>query len=209
VIADIDVLKTLPEREMRAGYAEVAKYGLIGDAEFFAWLEANCSGVFAHEPDVLMKAVEVSVRAKAALVIADEKEAGQRGLLNLGHTFGHALEAATGYSDRLLHGEGVSIGVVLAFELSERLGLCAQGAARRVADHLSGVGLPTLISDISGSPLDADELIRLMGQDKKVRQGRMIFVLVRGIGKAFLTQAVDVEIVRSLLLEKCGEGLDK
>ena len=209
VIADIDVLKTLPEREMRAGYAEVAKYGLIGDAEFFAWLEANWSGVFAHEPDVLMKAVEVSVRAKAALVIADEKEAGQRGLLNLGHTFGHALEAATGYSDRLLHGEGVSIGVVLAFELSERLGLCEQGAARRVADHLSGVGLPTLISDISGSPLDADELIRLMGQDKKVRQGRMVFVLVRGIGKAFLTQSVDIEIVRSLLLEKCGEGLEK
>jgi 3-dehydroquinate synthase len=206
VIADCDVLKTLPEREMRAGYAEVAKYGLLGDAEFFDWLEANWSGVLAHDDACLMQAVETSVRAKAGIVIADEKEAGLRSLLNLGHTFGHALEAATGYSDRLLHGEGVSIGMVLAFELSERLGLCEEGTARRVADHLAVAGLPTRIRDIPGPALEAGELVRLMGQDKKVRQGRMTFVLVRGIGEAFLTQDVDMEQVRNLLDDMCREG---
>lgn len=204
VVADTDVLKTLPEREMRAGYAEVAKYGLLGDAEFFSWLEVNRSGIFAHDETALPQAIETSVRAKARIVIADEKEAGVRGLLNLGHTFGHALEAATGYSERLLHGEGVAIGMVLAFQLSERMEICPKGTARRVADHLSAAGLPTRIEEIAGPPLDADELMRAMAQDKKVRDGRMTFVLARGIGEAFLTQDVDSGAVRDLLVQMCA-----
>ncbi|KUO58707.1 MAG: 3-dehydroquinate synthase [Alphaproteobacteria bacterium BRH_c36] len=203
VLADTDVLTTLPGREMRSGYAEVAKYGLLGDAEFFAWLEGNWQAIFALDPAAMTSAIETSVRAKAAIVLADEKEAGVRGLLNLGHTFGHALEAATGYGGRLLHGEGVSIGMVLALELSERLGLTGHGTAGRAANHLSAVGLPTSITEIAGPPLNADELVHLMGQDKKVRDGRMTFVLVRGIGDAFLTQDVDIEVVRAMLAEKC------
>lgn len=209
VIADIDLLKTLPEREMRAGYAEVAKYGLLGDAQFFSWLEQNYSGVFAHDAATLMNAVEVSVKAKADVVLADEREAGVRGLLNLGHTFGHALEAATGYSQRLLHGEAVSIGMVLAFRFSERSGLCPAGTAERVASHLAAAGLPINISQIPAGDagengFDPDELVRLMGQDKKVKDGRMTFVLARGIGEAFLTQDVELSDVRALLAEECG-----
>ena len=211
VLADIDLLKTLPEREMRAGYAEVAKYGLLGDADFFAWLEANYAGLFAHDAAALMQAVETSVKAKADVVIADEREAGVRGLLNLGHTFGHALEAATGFSQRLLHGEGVAIGMVLAFQLSERLAICPAGTSERVAAHLKAAGLPTRIADIpagegaGSSGFEPDELIRLMGQDKKVKDGRMTFVLARDIGQAFLTQDVDLAEVRGLLSEECGE----
>lgn len=207
VIADTNVLKTLPQRQLRAGYAEVVKYALLGDREFFSWLEANWHGVLDGEPAPLTDAIETSVRAKAAIVVADEKEAGARGLLNLGHTFGHALEAATGYCERLLHGEGVSIGMVLAFQLSERMGLCAKGTASRIADHLGAAGLPTRITDIPGEDLNADRLIELMAQDKKVRDGRMTFVLSRGIGEAFLTQDVDVEVVRSLLDEMCTERI--
>lgn len=206
VLADTDVLTTLPAREMRAGYAEVVKYGLLGDADFFAWLEENWQGVFDYDLAPLTDAIETSVRTKAKIVLADEKEAGVRGLLNLGHTFGHALEAALGYDGRLLHGEGVSIGMVLALELSERLGLTANGTASRAQKHLNAVGLPTKISEIKGIHLDADELIRLMGQDKKVRDGRMTFVLVRGIGDAFLTQDVDIDVVRRMLAEKCAEA---
>lgn len=204
VLADTDVLKTLPKREMRAGYAEVAKYGLLGDAEFFSWLEVNWRGVFDFDQAALTKAIEKSVRAKAAVVLADEKEAGVRGLLNLGHTFGHALEAATGYGDRLLHGEAVSIGIALALELSERLGLTEKGTAARAETHLTAVGLPTSITEIAGPGYSADELVRLMGQDKKIRDGRLTFVLARGIGEAFLTQDVDIEVVRSMLEEKCA-----
>lgn len=203
VLADTDVLKTLPDRQMRAGYAEVAKYGLLGDEKFFGWLEENWQGVFSHDQAILTQAIETSVRAKADVVLADETEAGVRGLLNLGHTFGHALEAATGYSDRLLHGEGVAIGMILALEMSERLGLTEKGTAARAERHLSAVGLPTSITEIGGAALNADELVRLMGQDKKVRDGRMTFVMVRGIGQAFLTQDVDVEAVRAMLAEKC------
>ncbi|MCH9809047.1 MAG: 3-dehydroquinate synthase [Alphaproteobacteria bacterium] len=204
VIADIDVLKTLPEREMRAGYAEVAKYGLLGDAGFFSWLEQNWPAVFAHDTAALSKVIETSVRAKAKVVIADEMEAGVRGLLNLGHTFGHALEASTGFSSRLLHGEGVAIGMALAFQFSQRTGLCPPGTAQRVEHHLAQTGLPTKITDIDGPPLNADELVRHMGQDKKVRDGRMTFVLARDIGEAFLTQDVDVEAVRKMLAEMCA-----
>ncbi len=203
VIADIDVLKTLPEREMRAGYAEVAKYGLLGDAEFFSWLEQNWQAIFEHDTAALTKTIETSVRAKARVVIEDEKEAGVRGLLNLGHTFGHALEASTGFSSRLLHGEGVSIGMVLAFQFSERTGLCPKGTAQRVAHHLDEAGLPTRIADIEGPKLNADELVRLMGQDKKVRDGQITFVLATDIGKAYLTQDVDLKAVRDMLAEMC------
>ncbi|HMN38482.1 MAG TPA: 3-dehydroquinate synthase [Hyphomicrobium sp.] len=199
VIADTDVLTTLPAREMRAGYAEVAKYGLIGDAGFFSWLEKNWQGVFANGGPPLSHAVETSVKAKAAIVARDETETGDRALLNLGHTFGHALEAWTGYSGRLLHGEGVAIGMAQAFRFSEEQGLCAQGTAARVARHLHAVGLPTRISDIPGGRAEAGELLRLMGQDKKVRQGKLTFILVGGIGEAFIMRDVPPEKVRDFL----------
>jgi 3-dehydroquinate synthase len=191
VIADTNVLKTLPVREMRAGYAEVAKYGLLGDAGFFSWLEKFWSDVFAFDSDALETAIETSVKAKAAIVARDEHETGDRALLNLGHTFGHALEAWTGYSDRLLHGEGVAIGVCLAFHFSEELGLCPVGTAERVTRHIKAVGLPASINEIPGGKADAGELVRLMGQDKKVRDGQLTFVLVRGIGEAFVARDVE------------------
>lgn len=199
VIADTDVLKTLPPREMRAGYAEVVKYGLLGDANFFRWLEAAYDGVFGFDLETLVTAIETSVKAKAAIVERDEHETGDRALLNLGHTFGHALEAWTGYSDRLLHGEGVAIGMCLAFRFSERLGLCPEGTAARVAAHIAAVGLPTKIADIPGSTADAAELVRLMGQDKKVKDGRLTFILVRDIGQAFVSRDVDEATVRDFL----------
>jgi 3-dehydroquinate synthase len=199
VIADTDVLTTLPPREMRAGYAEVAKYGLLGDAAFFAWLEENWQAVFAHEADAIAQAIETSVKAKAAIVARDELEMGDRALLNLGHTFGHALEAWTGYSDRLLHGEGVSIGMCLAFRFSEERNLCAKGTAARVAAHLKAVGLPVTMSAIPGGKAEADELVRLMHQDKKVRNGRLTFILARGIGEAFVARDVEADEVKGFL----------
>jgi 3-dehydroquinate synthase len=204
VLADTGVLATLSAREMRAGYAEVAKYGLLGDAAFFAWLEKNWQGVFALKPDALEHAIETSVKAKAAIVARDEHETGDRALLNLGHTFGHALEAWTGYSDRLLHGEGVAIGMALALRFSEELGLCPAGTAARGAAHLEAVGLPTRIGDIPGGKADADELVRLMAQDKKVQQGKATFILVRGIGEAFVTRDVDPAKVRDFLVREIG-----
>jgi 3-dehydroquinate synthase len=199
VIADTDVLKTLPPREMRAGYAEVAKYGLLGDAGFFGWLEQAADGIFSYDQETLVTAIETSVKAKAAIVARDEHETGDRALLNLGHTFGHALEAWTGYSDRLLHGEGVAIGMGLAFRFSESLGLCPAGTADRVARHLKAAGLPTRIADIPGGKADADELVRLMGQDKKVRDGRLTFILARNIGEAFISRDIDEPAVRDFL----------
>ena len=199
VIADTDVLKTLPPREMRAGYAEVAKYGLLGDAGFFTWLEAAYEDLFAYEQETLVTAIETSVKAKAAIVARDEHETGDRALLNLGHTFGHALEAWTGYSDRLLHGEGVSIGMCLAFRFSESLGSCPQGTADRVVRHLAAAGLPTKLSDIPGDKADADRLVALMGQDKKVRDGTLTFILARNIGEAFIAHDVPPDKVRDFL----------
>ena len=199
VIADTDVLKTLPAREMRAGYAEVAKYGLLGDAAFFAWLEQAHDGVFSFDQETLVTAIEVSVKAKAAIVARDEREAGDRALLNLGHTFGHALEAWTGYSDRLLHGEAVAIGMALAFRFSESLGLCPAGTAERVARHLEAAGLPTRLADIPGPQADADVLVALMGQDKKVQDGKLAFILVRNIGEAFIQRDVEAAAVRAFL----------
>ncbi|MFN0217723.1 MAG: 3-dehydroquinate synthase [Hyphomicrobium sp.] len=204
VLADTDVLKSLPPREMRAGYAEVAKYALLGDEPFFTWLEANWKGVLAGDAQPLTHAIVTSVKAKAAIVERDETETGDRALLNLGHTFGHALEAWTGYSDRLLHGEGVAIGLCLAFRLSEQLELCPKGSAERVTQHVSAVGLPTEIKDIPGGKADADELIRLMGQDKKVRQGKLTFILARRIGEAFVTQNVVPETVKAFMAQQIG-----
>jgi 3-dehydroquinate synthase len=199
VIADTDVLRTLPPREMRAGYAEVAKYGLLGDAKFFAWLEKSWRAIFDHDAAVLAEAIETSVKAKAAIVARDEHETGDRALLNLGHTFGHALEAWTGYSDRLLHGEGVAIGMCLAFRLSEELKLCPAGTAARVEAHLAAAGLPTRMATIPGPQPAVDDLVRLMGQDKKVRHGQLTFILARDIGQAFVTRDVTVEKVHDFL----------
>jgi 3-dehydroquinate synthase len=204
VLADTDALRTLPERELRAGYAEVAKYGLLGDEPFFAWLEQNHAKVFALEPQALTHAVETSVRAKAGIVGRDETEQGERALLNLGHTFGHAFEAWCGYSDRLLHGEAISIGMSIAFRFSARLGHCDEAAADRAAAHFAAVGLPTRIADIPGAKPDIDTLMKLMAQDKKVRQGKLTFILVRGIGEAFIARDVPADAVRSFLADETG-----
>ncbi|MGI9403573.1 MAG: 3-dehydroquinate synthase [Hyphomicrobium sp.] len=199
VIADTDVLKTLPDREMRAGYAEVAKYGLLGDADFFAWLEQNWQAVFAFDAEPLTHAIETSVKAKAGIIGRDEMEKGERALLNLGHTFGHAFEAWCGYSDRLLHGEAIAIGMCVAFRFSEALGSCSRGDADRVATHFQAVGLPTRVGEIPGDKPDVAALLRLMGQDKKVRQGKLTFILARGIGSAYIAPDVAPDQVSAYL----------
>jgi len=209
VVADTALLDTLPPREFRAGYAEVAKYGLLGDAAFFSWLEANWREVFAggkaSGSGAREHAIAVSCRAKAAIVARDERETGDRALLNLGHTFGHALEAACGFSDRLLHGEAVAAGMALAFEFSARLGLLPPAEAERAIRHLVEVGLPTRPKDIAGGLPDADALMALMAQDKKVKRGALTFILVRGIGAAFVERGVDAARVRAFLSEKLAE----
>jgi 3-dehydroquinate synthase len=190
VLADAGILDSLMPRQFNAGYAEVAKYGLIGDAGFFAWLEANWRAVAAGWPE-REHAITVSCRAKAASVAADERDQGVRALLNFGHTFAHALEAATGYSDRLVHGEAVAIGMVLAFRFSARLQLCPPADGDRVAAHLAAVGLPTAISAIPGeADLRPERLLDLMAHDKKVSRGRLTFILTRGIGQAFVADNV-------------------
>ena len=201
VIADSALLDTLPAREFRAGYAEVAKYGLIGDAGFFAWLEANWQEVFAGGP-AREHAIATSCRAKALTVSRDERETGERALLNLGHTFGHAFEAAAGFSDRLLHGEAISLGMVLAFEFSARRGLLTAADSARVERHLAAVGLPTQLKQVSGSLPDVDRLMDLIAQDKKVKRGKLTFILARGIGTAFIAPNVDAAEVRAFLIEK-------
>jgi 3-dehydroquinate synthase len=203
VLADTALLDTLSPRDFRAGYAEVAKYGLLGDAGFFAWLEANAPALAAGDPDARQHAVRRSCEMKAAIVVRDETEQGDRALLNLGHTFGHALEAATGYSDRLLHGEAVAIGCTLAFDLSARLGLCPQEAPSRVAAHFAAMGMRHRLADVPGPLPEAGALVALMGQDKKVRDGRLAFVLARDIGDAFVARDVDLGRVEALL----GEAL--
>jgi len=210
VIADTALLDTLPIREFRAGYAEMAKYGLLGDAAFFDWLDANWKEVFAggesSEGFARDHAIAVSCRAKAAIVARDERETGDRQLLNLGHTFGHALEAACGYSERLLHGEAIAIGMALAFEFSAaRQGLCAKAEAARVVRHLAAAGLPTRIQSISPPLPSIDELMALIAQDKKIKRGRLTFILVRGIGDAFIETGVDAAEVRMFLSEKLAE----
>jgi 3-dehydroquinate synthase len=202
VVADTAVLDTLSPRQFRAGYAEVAKYGLLGDAAFFAWLEGNHADLFkggaARE-----HAIATSCRAKAAIVARDERETGDRALLNLGHTFGHALEAATGFSDRLFHGEGVAVGMVLAAQFSAELGMLPPDDVARIIHHLGNVGLPTHVQDIAGFAQEglgnADSLLALMAQDKKVKRGKLTFILMEAIGRAVIAKDVDPAKVRDFL----------
>jgi 3-dehydroquinate synthase len=202
VVADTALLDHLPAREFRAGYAEVAKYGLLGDAGFFAWLEANADDVFAGAGAAREHAIATSCRMKAEIVARDERETGDRALLNLGHTFGHAFEAAAGFSGRLLHGEAVALGMALAFDFSAHLGLLPPAEAERVRRHLGKVGLPTHIRDVPGGVPGVDGLMELMAQDKKVRRGRLTFILARAIGAAFVAPDVEAAQVRAFLADK-------
>ena len=199
VLADTATLDTLPRRQMLAGYAEVAKYGLINEPAFWTWLESNGVDVIERADGPLRHAVLESCRNKARVVAADEREQDARALLNLGHTFGHALEAECGYSDELLHGEAVAIGMVMAFDFSARLGLCSLEDAARVQRHLASVGLPTSPNWIDGRDWQAERLIRHMSRDKKVQDGRIAFVLAKGIGKAFFPVHAELDEISALL----------
>jgi 3-dehydroquinate synthase len=201
VVADTALLDTLPAREFRAGYAEVAKYGLLGDAAFFSWLEANWQDVFSGGP-TREHAIAVCCRGKAGIVARDERETGERALLNLGHTFGHALEAGAGFSGRLLHGEAVALGMALAFDFSARKGLIGAADAARARAHLAAVGLPTHLKDVPGGVPGIDALMDLIAQDKKVKRGKLTFILVRGIGQAFVENDVSAVEVRAFLADK-------
>jgi 3-dehydroquinate synthase len=210
VVADTAVLDTLSPRQFRAGYAEVAKYGVLGDEAFFGWLEANHSDIFSGG-SAREHAIATSCRAKAAIVARDERETGERALLNLGHTFGHALEAATGFSDRLFHGEGVAVGMVLAAELSAELGMISAADAARVKHHLAEVGLPTHLQDIAGFTqeglTDADALMALMAQDKKVKRGRLTLILLEAVGRAVIAPDVEPSRVRDFLKTKLARKI--
>ena len=205
VLADIGALDTLPRREVLAGYAEVVKYGLIDDPAFFAWLETSGAAVRDGDPAARRRAVLTSCAAKARIVAGDERETGARALLNLGHTFAHAIEAEAGYGGRVVHGEAVAIGLTLAFALSARLGLCPAGDALRVRRHLAAAGLPTSAREALGGGGGAAALMARMAQDKKVRDGRVTFVLARGIGRAFLDRDVDPEAVRGVIADSLAE----
>lgn len=200
VLADQTVLSTLPDREMRAGYAEIIKYGLLGDRVFFEWLEMNVAAVLARDPEALAHAVARSVEMKAEIVAEDEKEQGRRALLNLGHTFGHALESETGYGDALLHGEAVGVGMALAFRFSARLGLANGQDAQRASRAIAASGLPTRLRDVPGHPFDAGRLVMHMGQDKKAEAGRLTFILARALGDAFVAKDVDAAAVLEFLV---------
>ncbi len=204
VLADVIALGTLTERDFLAGYGEVVKYGLLGDVAFFDWLEANAPAMAAGDVEKRIYAVKRSCEMKAGIVARDETEQGERALLNLGHTFCHALENATGYSDRLLHGEGVAIGCALAFEVSARMGLCSQEDPSRVRAHLADMGLKRDLRDIAGDLPEPDKLVELMGQDKKVVAGTLNFIMARGIGEAFVTSDVDLGIVRDVLRDSAS-----
>jgi 3-dehydroquinate synthase len=197
VLIDPACLDTLPPRQLRAGYAEVVKYGLLGDSGFFAWCEANGERLIAGDAAARAHAIYVSVAAKAAIVAADERETGgKRALLNLGHTFAHALEAETGFSDLLLHGEAVALGMALAFRFSAERGICSEGDAERVANHLEAMGLTTTLGPI---PASGDALVEHMRHDKKASGGRLPFILVRGIGEAFVDKKVELADVAAFL----------
>lgn len=199
VLADLDVLATLPDREMRCGYAEVIKYGLLGDRAFFDWLEANGAAVLAREPKALLHAVARSVEMKAEIVAEDEREAGRRALLNLGHTFAHALEAETGFGEALKHGEAVAIGMTMAFRFSATLGHCSGQEAERAARAIAASGLATDGRALPGWPFAADRLIEHMAQDKKAEGGRLTFILARAVGDAFVARDVDRAALRAFL----------
>ena len=202
VLADHDVLKTLPKRQLAAGFAEVIKYGALGDDTFFNWLEANADKVLSLDDEAIRHAVKRSCEMKAEIVARDEREAGDRALLNLGHTFGHAFEALTGFSDRLFHGESVALGVVLAFQLSRDLGLCAPEHAERLSALIEASGLPHHMQLLDDNSFAADDLIEAMGQDKKVVQGKMRFVLSRGLGHSFVADDVTKEQLKNFLTEQ-------
>jgi 3-dehydroquinate synthase len=205
VLADTALLESLPPREFAAGYAEVVKYGLLGDASFFDWLEANLDGILSGSGGAREHAIATCCRMKAEIVARDERETGDRALLNLGHTFGHAFEAAAGFSQKLLHGEAVAFGCVLAFEFSRRLGLSVGNEVGRVARHFAAARLPTRIGDLIGPLPDADRLMDLIAQDKKVRRGALTFILAHGIGRAFVARDVDATEVRAFLAAKLEE----
>ena len=202
VLADQDVLRTLPARELLCGYAEIVKIGLINDPSFYEWCEANAQLILACEPQALAQAVSAAVKAKAAIVAADEREAGVRALLNLGHTFGHALETQAGYSHALLHGEAVGAGMALAYAYSARLGLMSKQDATRVRAHLESAGFNTNLRTLPGAPFEADKLIALMAGDKKAEAGRLTLVLARGIGQAFVQKDADAASLRAFLEEE-------
>lgn len=201
-LADTATLATLPARELRAGYAEVVKYGLIADAPFFAWCEQSGAKLLAGDEAARQHAVVTSCTAKARIVVADERETGERALLNLGHTFGHAFETAAGHGARLVHGEAVAIGMACAFDLSAKLGIAPEADAARVRRHLKAVGLPTALADIMRPALSLDAVMTHMMQDKKIVGGALTLVLARGIGQAFLTRAVDAATVRAFLADR-------
>jgi len=202
VLADLDVLNTLPDREMRAGYAEVIKYGFLGDFAFFEWLEANGAAVLAREPAALSHAIARSIEMKAEIVAEDEREVGRRALLNLGHTFGHALEAEVGFGGDLIHGEAVALGCAQAFRYSAKLGLCPSQDAVRASQAIAGAGLPSRLADIPGGPFSADVLISHMAQDKKADAGQLTLILAETIGKAFVAKAVEASTLREFLIEE-------
>jgi shikimate kinase/3-dehydroquinate synthase len=208
VLADTGVLGSLPAREFRAGYAEIAKFALLGDRDFFAWLETNAHAVLARESDALLTAITTSVKGKAELVARDETEASERMLLNLGHTFAHALETATGFGGCLLHGEAVAVGIVLAFRLSAELGFASETCAARAAAHLGAAGLPTTLAEVERPDrrLDPATLLTIMRQDKKVRQGKMTLILARGLGEAFVARDVPPDRLLAFLSRELGRG---
>ncbi|MGD9981955.1 MAG: 3-dehydroquinate synthase [Hyphomonadaceae bacterium] len=199
VIADLDVLSTLPERELRAGYAEIVKAALIGDADFFHWCEANAAGVLAAKPGALAHAIAAAIAFKARIVEVDETEQGARALLNLGHTFAHALEAHSAYDGALLHGEAVAAGIRLAFAFSAELGLCPPADAARVRAHLEQAGFTTDLRTLPGAPYDPQKLLALMAADKKNEAGAITLILARGIGQAFAHKAADAEKLAAFL----------
>ena len=203
VLADTAVLDTLSAREMRSGYAEVAKYGLIDDPDFFAWLEENGQAVIDTDGPERRQAVIKSCAAKARIVSEDEREGGKRALLNLGHTFGHAFEAETGYGQKLLHGEAVAMGMVIAHDVCGAMGMAPAGEKDRIVAHLKSVGLPVCASEVSGMHWDIDKVISHMSRDKKVRDGEITFVMTRGIGKAFTSKAMDVDKMRAAITRSC------
>ena len=199
VLADLDVLQTLPDREFRAGYAEIVKYAAICDRPFFDWLESNLNALKSRDSQALSYAIAKSCQTKADIVAQDEKEHGARALLNLGHTFAHAYENLTGYSDNLLHGEAVGLGMAQAARLSVDLGLCPKKDAQALVNHLASAGLPISQTDVKGGPFEATKLVNAMTQDKKVSQGVMTFILMKAIGKAFITNDVSAKQITTFL----------
>lgn len=199
VLADTDVLASLPRRELLAGYAETVKYGLIRDAEFFGWCERQGNALTALEAEPLRHAIVTSCAMKAKVVAADEREEGERALLNFGHTFGHALETETGFSSRLLHGEAVALGMALAFDFAVQLGIAAESEGARVRRHFAATGLPTRLADVGLADVPADRLLAHMGKDKKVRDGAITLILPHKIGDAFVMKNAPTDKLRDFL----------